>query len=452
MRFKYALAGVVLLVCISGLTPAVQALGGGLGFEALNVTGDEFLRLKNGGTDSLNLADYWLGYVGSDDPEVIASPGEQLPALLLKPDEEILLSSVAESPCGAAYVGKLPFSSFTNSAGQLALWQFASGGFLPVNNLSWGSESSDDLNIKQETKDVANVWYRDGSALGGPMWLVGSVADCSFSPAVFSNTGETFPFLFPGDYPVFTIISPTTKTAPESLVAAADKGLAAPMINELLPNPATPQTDDTDEFIELYNPNDRVFDLSGFKLSVGSVSSSRTSSFTFPVNTTIKPGDFVAFKSIATGLNMPNTGGQVWLIDPSGKVIASSGVYGKAKDGFAFVRTGETWGWSALPTPGEANTLELSAEKTSTATSAVASPKITGSAIELTDQNESTGAVKGASTTASDVEPAVAVHPVVLASVAALALVYFLYEYRADLTNKFAQFKKYRAARRANRK
>src|SRR5687768_15375184 len=40
-------------------------------------------------------------------------------------------------------------------------------------------------------------------------------------------------------------------------------------ITELLPNPAPPATDADDEFVELYNPNDEIVDISGYKLQTG---------------------------------------------------------------------------------------------------------------------------------------------------------------------------------------
>ena len=79
--------------------------------------------------------------------------------------------------------------------------------------------------------------------------------------------------------PPATIISTTEVDATDpasallaahaSQMPAADIGLSAPQISELLPNPAGTGNDATDEFIELYNPNDQPFDLSGFVLQTG---------------------------------------------------------------------------------------------------------------------------------------------------------------------------------------
>jgi hypothetical protein len=49
----------------------------------------------------------------------------------------------------------------------------------------------------------------------------------------------------------------------------SDAGLAAPQISEVLPNPTPPATDAEGEFIELYNSNNNIFDLSGFSLQAG---------------------------------------------------------------------------------------------------------------------------------------------------------------------------------------
>src|SRR5258706_5353561 len=129
-------------------------------------------------------------------------------------------------------------------------------------------------------------------------------------------------------------------------------GLASPQVTEVLPNPAPPQSDNEDEFIELYNPNNSPFDLSGFKLQVGTKTKH---TYTIPDGTTISAKTFLAFMSVDTGLAMSNSGGQVVLIDPLGNAISQTDIYSTANDGEAWALAKGKWYWTTSPTPNAPN-------------------------------------------------------------------------------------------------
>ena len=207
---------------------------------------------------------------------------------------------------------------------------------------------------------------------------------------------------------------------------AADIGLMAPTITEILPNPAGTGNDSTDEFIELYNPNTAVFDLNGFSLQSGTTS---THTFTFPSGTNLSPKGFTTFYSKTTGLSLSNTGGQVKLLDPFGNTLSSTDVYSTAGEGQSWALAKGSWYWTATLTPGKANVITQPAKKKSSA-KAVASKKKTSksSATNIkTAKTSSAGSASGASSTP--------IHLRTLAVVAGLALLYGAYEYRADLAN-----------------
>src|SRR4029079_8523242 len=105
----------------------------------------------------------------------------------------------------------------------------------------------------------------------------------------------------------------------------ADKaGLRSPQLRELLPTPASPLTDADDEFIELYNPNDRAFDLSGYILESGLTTKHR---YTSAAGSSLAPQSFGAFFSADTGLSLSNASGQVRLLDPLGNLLGQSDPY-----------------------------------------------------------------------------------------------------------------------------
>jgi hypothetical protein len=233
----------------------------------------------------------------------------------------------------------------------------------------------------------------------------------------------------------YTVI---TSSATLSSIPADDAGLAAPQISEVLPNPAPPKTDADDEFVELYNSNDKPFDLGGFILQVGTTTLHK---YTFPSGTSIQPHDFSAFYSSDTSLSLSNSDGQVMLLDPDGNVLGQTDEYASAKDGYAWVSADGLWQWTTTPTPGAANILTTPpASKSSSKSGSAAAKK----------------SVKGAKTTAAAANTssfasqpsATKMHPLVLAGVGAAALIYGLYEYRHDLANQLYKFRRYREARR----
>lgn len=246
----------------------------------------------------------------------------------------------------------------------------------------------------------------------------------------------------PTNEPPATII-PATSDEPGrtgTVFPERSKGLVSPHLTELLPNPASPQTDAADEFIELYNSNDAVFELTGFKLVAGK------RSYTFPAGTLIEPKSFVAYFSADTRLALSNSGGRAQLLDPFGNIIAQTEPYGTAKDGQAWALANGTWHWTTTPTPKAANAIQAPT---------AAKKKSAASKTSSTNQ-----AVKGATTTAASDQPAAEaasltsntpIHPLMLALVGVFAILYGIYEYRGDLANKFYQFRAYRAARRSLR-
>lgn len=234
-------------------------------------------------------------------------------------------------------------------------------------------------------------------------------------------------------------------TAPAT-IPSADIGLTAPQISELLPNPASPQTDAADEFIELYNTNTVPFNLSGFVLEVGTTTLHR---YTFPNGSMLAPQSFTAFFSADTHLNMSNTSGQVRLLDPLGTVIGQSDPYGTAKDGQAWALAQGQWQWTTKPTPNATNVIAvpMTSVKKSSSTKSTSRAGSTSSAKSKSKQS---AAIADNQNTAP-VTPSTPLHTAVLAIVGVFALLYGAYEYRHDVANRIYQLRRHRAARAAAR-
>lgn len=245
-------------------------------------------------------------------------------------------------------------------------------------------------------------------------------------------------------------VSSQTPTPP--LLPEGDVGLAPPDLTELLPNPAPPQTDATDEFIELYNPNDAGFDLSGFELEIGTAVKHH---FVFAAGTLLAGHGFGAYFSADTNLSLSNSGGQVSLLDPLGNVIGQTAAYGTAKDGQAWALANGAWFWTTTPTPDSPNVITSpvpakTAKDTQGKPAAVHKTASAKTAKSGTSSSGSPAATTAGAQLDASVQ-AVPVHSYVLAIAVAFALLYGAYEYRRDVANKLYQFRCYRSARRKNR-
>jgi hypothetical protein len=247
----------------------------------------------------------------------------------------------------------------------------------------------------------------------------------------------------------------STDTASNDTPVTIPANLQALQLSELFPNPAAPQTDSDDEFVEIYNPNDEAIDLQGYTVQTGS---------SFAYSYVIKDGSiaghaYTVFTSHSTNLSLANSGGQARLINPEGNVISESTAYENAAEGESWALINGVWQWTASPTPGAENNLMIPAEPTTKPKKASAKPAAKTAASKTT--NPRTSSAKAASTKKqtpvpaedgfSDSELPPPVHPAVLAGGGLSALVYAGYEYHADVINKIYKFRRYRAARRTAR-
>ncbi|MGZ6004604.1 MAG: lamin tail domain-containing protein [Candidatus Saccharimonadales bacterium] len=246
--------------------------------------------------------------------------------------------------------------------------------------------------------------------------------------------------LLPASPPPATVVS-TASPVSNSKLPLSDVGLMSPQLSELLPNPASPQTDAKDEFVEVYNANNSSFDLTGFKLQTASSSTDTKHSYTFPAATVIAPKSFAAYPSANISISLTNTSGIVWLLDPNGKVISQTDVYSSAKDGQAWALANGKWYWTATPTPGKANVIKAAADQKAK----------TGSGVGTVKSASTNTPSQSSSSQANDAAKPRSLNSAVLVGVGTLAVVYGLYEYRRDLANAVQKFKRNRAVRRENR-
>lgn len=411
----------------------------------LKMTGSETIVIENTSSGQLNLDDYLVQYFNKAAPSsfAVSTSSQLLPDMTLLPGQTILISGDNSPTCGATAVANQSFS-MSDSAGYLAVTKINSQSdgslvFVPQDHVSWTSAASgaDIVKVPSNTADPDAVWYRKFSS--GAWQQADQTGDCGTIVSLSSPaTGPTFVQWADGSEPPAVIISTGQSGSGGASIPTSDIGLAPPRVTEALPNPASPGTDAEDEFIELYNPNDAAFDLSGFKLIVGSTSSR---SYTIPDGTTMAPKSFKAFFSIDTNLALSNSSGQVRLADPLGTVINQTDPYGSAKEGQSWALANGAWYWTSTPTPNANNLINGSAlVKSAKATSSKTPTSVKGASTSSLGFDSS-----GASTNSAPVNQ---IHPWTIAGVGSMALLYAAYEYRLDLANRYDKFRKYLEARR----
>lgn len=119
-------------------------------------------------------------------------------------------------------------------------------------------------------------------------------------------------------------------------------------VNEILPDP---DGDDSAEFIELYNVDSVVADLTGYQVDDAPGGSTP---YILPA-TTLAPHSYLILDRKTTNIVLNNSGGeQARLLAPDGSEIAHLTYVGTAKAGqsWSWFDTGEEW---ANPTPGTTN-------------------------------------------------------------------------------------------------
>jgi hypothetical protein len=135
--------------------------------------------------------------------------------------------------------------------------------------------------------------------------------------------------------------------------------LIAPQLSEILPNPASPKTDANDEYVELYNPNDKAFDLSGFILKAGTGS---TYTYVFSSREAgLLPHEFKIF---LLGRHQPFAfqipAARYNFIAPMPNYSRRAIYNSDAQDGYGWILADGLWQWTSVSTPSARNIISTS--------------------------------------------------------------------------------------------
>lgn len=448
------LAGVVVLAFAIFTARSSAAAGEPvllIGQVKVTASNGQFVTLYNNSDETIDMGSVQLAYYNNFD--LSKSTNNKFITLSgkLAPGNYYLVSDGALFVCYKMTVNavSLGFSTTAGMVQVLRLSQTTPGGLVSstlIDSVAWTkTAASGAQTLPTATTDfLQRVWPVAGvkTAGGGSWQIVHPVAteSCDLQTQISASVTPSAP-LPTASTPLVTKVAAATAPA-EPSVLSLNVGLVAPELTELFPNPATPQTDDTDEFIELYNPNDSAFSLNGYRLEAGSTYSR---GYTFKSGV-LAPRSYTSFPITDTNLQLSNGEGQVRLLDTTGATISQTAAYEDAPEGSAWSLVMDSWQWSNSPTPNALNA----------ASSAESSESSSNTSGGTTSKKSSTGKVAGASTTtpspsSSQLDDAAPLHPAILAGVGLSAVAYAIYEYRRDLANRFFQLRRYLRVRREAR-
>ncbi len=471
-RLISATTAVLLLVALTlpppGIVMADTVGGPSLIISQLKITSSngQFVTLYNATDSTLDMSRYQLEYFNNYDlgkatsSRLIGLSGN------LPPHSYYMINDASLLLCYRLAVNSVSLG-FSSTAGLVEVLAFGQAGpgsaVTPVlqDYVGWSKTAAAGAQtlpastaafLQRQPVDTRNN-PDVGSPGIGSWWAI--QPDPSDACGLVSATGAATPVqtglsqLLPAVEPPVTILDTGASgdaPAPTTALPAADIGLMAPELTEILPNPAGTGNDASDEFIELYNPNSTAFDLSGFSLQTGLTSNH---SYVFPAGSSLPPQAFVAFYSATTGLSLSNSGGQAKLLDPFGNSISATDVYGTAKDGQAWARANGHWSWTLRSTPNAANIISApppTAKKT--ASKAVSAKNTKTAAAGKSKASKTTVNGDGGS---QDKPATTPIHVGTLALVAAAALLYGAYEYRTDLANRLHRLRRHFGTGRPDR-
>ncbi|TAL14150.1 lamin tail domain-containing protein [Patescibacteria group bacterium] len=125
-------------------------------------------------------------------------------------------------------------------------------------------------------------------------------------------------------------------------------------INEILANAAG--SDNGNEFIELYNPNDTFVDLSVYQLKIGI---NAPKFYSFPAGSTVEPHGYISFSDDDIPFTLVNSTSQVSLVSSDNQLIDESPAYSNPADDMAWALINGIWQYTNQPTPGSSNIVSV---------------------------------------------------------------------------------------------
>jgi hypothetical protein len=280
------------------------------------------------------------------------------------------------------------------------------------------------VELLDDTKAQVDIVSYD-KAVSGSAWAYTDVDTWAWttSPTKDAKNIITIP-----KAPVVTAAKKKTATSTKKSKSTSSKktnfSVALPIqINEVYPDPKSPETDAKDEFIELYNPHPYTINITDYTIIAGTTKKYK---YVFPQGSTLPANSYVVITSDDTNISLTNSEGSVQLLNNFDKEIDVVS-YEAAKTGLSYARDEMgKWQWTTMVTKGQQNTITTTQDETK--------------------NTEVAGIVAG--TDGTPLSPAPQPLPGwVLAILGVSAVCYAAYEYRFEVRNKIYKLRTNRIAR-----
>lgn len=126
------------------------------------------------------------------------------------------------------------------------------------------------------------------------------------------------------------------------------------LLTEILPNPIGADTGN--EFIEIYNPTNKMVDLSFYSIKTGT---NLDKTYAFPLGAMIAPNEHRTFIDTLMKFTLVNTSSRVILSAADGSTLSDTGIYNTPLDGESWAWIDNAWQYTNQPSPGAANLISL---------------------------------------------------------------------------------------------
>lgn len=297
-----------------------------------NSGNNEWLELFNNGQSTINL-DGWL--LKSADEKLKINLKGTIPGLgfflLERTDDETVPNITAD----LIYKGSL-----SNNGEALVL--IDNNGAIIDQVICQDGWLAGDNKTKQTMEKASNGWQTSALSGGTPM---------ANNSQGITNNQPTKPSLLPTSTPE----TAGNKPLPAKKTITPPKEVAYPkniFINEILPAPEG--ADEQNEWLEIYNDNNFVVDLTGWQIKdqVGAIKT-----YTWPANSPIKAKGFLIVSRAQSKIVLQNNGDGLTLVNPQG-IIADQITYPASPANQSYNHTSGGWIWSRLLTPGNPNEID----------------------------------------------------------------------------------------------